>query len=220
MRQHNHNYDPHNNDEYSSIRKEQVSFDSQHHGINEQPQQNKRNRLRAKVISPSKRFSRKTRFSLNQPVQIMYMQSTSSAYSSSSRPPQLSKDSSRHSRISSPQQYTSPYFSELRRRNQMELNISTGLTFDDGDQLLISAQKPLGIILEEREDDSMITSMGGCVVAEVVSNGEADKAGVKVGDILVAVQNQDVSASSLEDVMSRIGNAPRVVNLRFWRRER
>jgi len=102
----------------------------------------------------------------------------------------------------------------------MELNISTGLTFDDGDQLLISAQKPLGIILEEREDDSMIISMGGCVVAEVVSNGEADKAGVKVGDILVAVQNQDVSASSLEDVMSRIGNAPRVVNLRFWRRER
>ena len=72
----------------------------------------------------------------------------------------------------------------------MELNISTGLTFDDGDQLLISAQKPLGIILEEREDDSMITSMSGCVVAEVVSNGEADKAGVKVGDILVAVQNQ------------------------------
>lgn len=102
----------------------------------------------------------------------------------------------------------------------MELNISTGLTFDDGDQLLISAQKPLGLILEEREDNPTATSQNGCFVAEVVPDGEADRAGVRVGDILVAVQNADVSSSSLEDVMSRIANAPRVVNLRFWRRER
>ena len=98
------------------------------------------------------------------------------------------------------------------------LHISSGLTFDSGDQLLVSAQKPLGLILEEPEEEEQ--GVGGCFVAEVVEGSAADQAGVRVGDILVAVQNADVHKAKLEEVLGRIGDAPRVVNLRFWRRER
>lgn len=98
-------------------------------------------------------------------------------------------------------------------RYQTQLQISTGLTFDDGDQLLVSAQKPLGMVLEERDEK-------GCVVVSVEEEGAAFKAGVKEGDLLVAVQNADVGSADFEEVMGRIIDAPRVVNLRFWRRER
>ena len=98
-------------------------------------------------------------------------------------------------------------------RYQTQLQISTGLTFDDGDQLLVSAQKPLGMILEERDER-------GCIVVSIDEGGSAFKAGVKEGDLLVAVQNADVGRAGLEEVMGRIIDAPRVVNLRFWRRER
>uniref|UniRef100_A0A6U3Y1Q3 PDZ domain-containing protein n=1 Tax=Ditylum brightwellii TaxID=49249 RepID=A0A6U3Y1Q3_9STRA len=103
------------------------------------------------------------------------------------------------------------------------LKISTGLTFSDEEQILVSTQKPLGIILEEvkveNDNDESIGSgiSGGCFVADVIKEGNAYQGGVRIGDILVAVQNMDVSQSSLEDVMERIGNAPRVVNLRFLR---
>lgn len=108
-------------------------------------------------------------------------------------------------------------------RLETKLQISSGLTFDDGDQLLVSAQKPLGIVLEERtivgnEDDPKITNMG-CIVIEVVAGGVAEKAGVREGDYLVAVQNVDVGFASFEEVMKRIADAPKVVNLRFWRKE-
>ena len=121
-----------------------------------------------------------------------------------------------------PRHHTAPTNARQRsrRRNQQSyptpLHISSGLTFDSGDQLLVSAQKPLGLILEEPEQEKG----GGCFVAEVVEGGAAEKAGVKSGDILVAVQNADVHRASLEEVMGRIGEAPRVVNLRFWRNER
>ena len=98
-------------------------------------------------------------------------------------------------------------------RYQTQLQVSTGLTFDDGDQLLVSAQKPLGMVLEERDEK-------GCVVVSVEEGGAASKAGVREGDLLVAVQNADVGRAHFEEVMSRIVDAPRVVNLRFWRRER
>ena len=132
--------------------------------------------------------------------------------------------------------------STFGKRVETKLQISSGLTFDDGDQLLVSAQKPLGILLEERGDssnsdsnsDSDSNSSGddkqeeahsknshmGCIVSEIVPGGAADKAGVKEGDLLVAVQNVDVGNALFEEVMERIGDAPRVVNLRFWRKER
>ena len=94
--------------------------------------------------------------------------------------------------------------------------ILSGLTFDDGDQLLVSTQKPLGLVLEEIDKDVP----KGCIVTEVVVGSNADQAGCKPGDILVAVQNADVSKADFDEVMQRIGNAPKVVNLRFWRRER
>lgn len=112
------------------------------------------------------------------------------------------------------QQYDDTYLrvNSFHRLNT-KLQISSGLTFDDGDQLLVSAQKPLGMVLEEREEK-------GCVVVTVTKDGAAFNAGIREGDLLVAVQNADVGKSDFEEVMERVSSAPRVVNLRFWRRER
>jgi len=118
----------------------------------------------------------------------------------------------------------------LKSRRDTELRISTGFSFDDGDQLLVSAQKPLGLVLEERvkyeEDLDCDTASNiqpqfpnGCVVVEVLDGSAAKRAGVKPGDFLVAVQNADVTLSHFEEVMQRIGDAPQVVNLRFWRKD-
>lgn len=94
------------------------------------------------------------------------------------------------------------------------LRVSSGLTFDDGDQLLVSAQKPLGLVLEERATPD---GAEGCVVAEADASGSAFRAGVRVGDQIVAVQNADVVQSPIEEILDRISKAPRVVNLRFRR---
>jgi membrane-associated protease RseP (regulator of RpoE activity) len=92
------------------------------------------------------------------------------------------------------------------------LDISSGLTFDNGDQLLVSAQKPLGLVLEERS-----TEEGGCIVVQVAPGSVAEKSGIRKGDMLVAVQNQNVENMKLEHVMEKIISAPKVVNLRFLR---
>lgn len=91
------------------------------------------------------------------------------------------------------------------------LYISSGFSFDDGTQILVSVQKPLGMVLEQDDDDSFIT------VAELQLNGAAAGAGVLAGDVLVAVQNRDVRNAPLEPVLDLIGQAPRVLNLRFVR---
>lgn len=94
------------------------------------------------------------------------------------------------------------------------LQLSSGLTFEDGEQILISVQKPLGLLLEERGAGD---AGGGVVVAAVGDEGSAAAAGVLEGDWLLAVNNQDVSAAGLEEVMARIVAAPRALNLRFAR---
>jgi len=93
------------------------------------------------------------------------------------------------------------------------LFIGTGFSFDDGEQVLVSVQKPLGILLEQDEGES-----APVVVGEVDSSGSAGQAGVREGDILVAVQNASIEGQSLEYAMEFIGQAPRAVNLRFIRR--
>ena len=93
------------------------------------------------------------------------------------------------------------------------MQLSSGFTFDDGEQVLISAQRPLGLTLEEGD-------AGGCAVAELADDGSAARAGARVGDLLLAVNNQDTSGATIEQVMERIANAPRVVNLRFQRPRR
>ena len=92
------------------------------------------------------------------------------------------------------------------------LQLSSGLTFEDSDGLLVSVQKPLGAVLEEGSAPGT-----PCVVAVLESTGNAAQAGVREGDRLLAVNNQDVSAASFEQVMQRLQAAPRVVNLRFAR---
>jgi len=91
--------------------------------------------------------------------------------------------------------------------------ISSGFTFtdDDDDQILVSLQKPLGIVLEQDEK-------GPIVVADVDKGGSAARSGIQEGDILLAVQNASVEKADLTEVLTFIGNAPRVINLRFLRR--
>lgn len=95
------------------------------------------------------------------------------------------------------------------------LYIGTGFSFNDGNQVLVSVQKPLGIILEQDNNDE---HQGNIVVVDMDTSGSAARAGVQVGDILVAVQNASVENQSLEYVLDFIGQAPKVVNLRFVRR--
>lgn len=88
--------------------------------------------------------------------------------------------------------------------------ISSGFSFQDDDQILISAQKPLGLLLEEQDDASI-------KVVDINENGSAANAGVRLNDILLSVQNASVEGVSLERAMAYITQAPKVVNLRFAR---
>eukprot|EP00527_Entomoneis_sp_CCMP2396_P008217 CAMPEP_0198140042 /NCGR_PEP_ID=MMETSP1443-20131203/3266_1 /TAXON_ID=186043 /ORGANISM="Entomoneis sp., Strain CCMP2396" /LENGTH=112 /DNA_ID=CAMNT_0043802351 /DNA_START=235 /DNA_END=573 /DNA_ORIENTATION=+ len=111
--------------------------------------------------------------------------------------------------------------------------VSSGFTFSDGEQVLVSIQKPLGILLEQENtssdnetsntgDDQTQTQQvtpSPVVVADVVTGGAAAGAGLQLGDVLVAVQNADMVGKPLEEVMEFISGAPRVVNLRFLRLE-
>lgn len=110
-----------------------------------------------------------------------------------------------------------PCFTTIKKKipntSNTSLDISSGLTFDNGEQLLVSAQKPLGLILEERSAEGG----SGCIVAQVTPGSVADRSGIRKGDLLIAVQNVDVEDMTLEDVMEKILSAPKVVNLRFWR---
>jgi S1-C subfamily serine protease len=89
--------------------------------------------------------------------------------------------------------------------------VSGGFSFSDGEQILVSAQKPLGMVLEQD------TATGAIVVAEVDPSGPASRGGVRAGDVLVAVQNASTEKVDLDSVLDFIGNGPRVMNLRFIR---
>jgi hypothetical protein len=118
-----------------------------------------------------------------------------------------------HNRPSSPSQ--SPSHDKMGKKRHTDLSlqmISSGFSFNDGEQTLISVQKPLGIILEQEQ------SSGPIRVAKV-NQGSAADAGVKEGDVLLAVQNASVENADLEEVLVFIGNAPRVLNLRLLRKE-
>jgi C-terminal processing protease CtpA/Prc len=94
--------------------------------------------------------------------------------------------------------------------------IGTGFTFNDGEQILVSVQKPLGLVLEQDPSDTN----GAIAVVDIDPNGSAARAGVKVGDVLLAVQNVSVLDKELEDILGFIGGAPRVLNLRLLRDEK
>ena len=99
------------------------------------------------------------------------------------------------------------------RRTQQLSMIGTGFSFNDGEQILVSVQKPLGIVLEQ---DPTIQD-APIKVAEIDPSGSAARAGVEEGDVLLAVQNMSMQSKDLEEVLGVIGNAPRVVNLRLLR---
>ena len=105
------------------------------------------------------------------------------------------------------------------RRNRIYINmIGTGFSFEDGEQILVSIQKPFGIILEQGSEEE--SDDGRIVVTEVDPNGSAGKAGVREGDVLVAVQNASTVSADLGQVLDFIATkCPRVVNLRFQRME-
>lgn len=89
--------------------------------------------------------------------------------------------------------------------------ISSGFSFNDGEQILISVQKPLGIVLEQDPETGII------IVSDITSDSAAGKAGLKVGDILMAVQNASTENVDLDNVLNFISNGPRVINLRVLR---
>ena len=91
--------------------------------------------------------------------------------------------------------------------------ISSGFSFSGGEQVLVSAQKPLGIVLGQED------CPGPIVVTEIDGSGSAARAGVRREDVLVAVQNASVENASLDEVLSFIGGCPKVVNLRFVRND-
>ena len=91
--------------------------------------------------------------------------------------------------------------------------ISSGFSFSDGEQVLVSAQKPLGIVLSQED------CPGPIVVTEIDGSGSAARSGVRQDDVLVAVQNASVENASLDEVLSFIGGCPKVVNLRFVRKD-
>lgn len=89
--------------------------------------------------------------------------------------------------------------------------IGTGFSFSDGQQILVSVQKPLGIVLEQDSETGIIQ------VAQIDPDGAAAKGGIQVGDVLLAVQNASTQNVDLDDVLAFISNGPRVMNLRFLR---
>lgn len=98
--------------------------------------------------------------------------------------------------------------------------VGTGFSFEDGEQVLVSVQKPFGIVLEQGSDDEHDNTENDdrIIVTEVDPNGSAGKAGVRKGDVLVAVQNASTVSADLAEVLGFIANkCPRVVNLRFRR---
>ena len=97
-------------------------------------------------------------------------------------------------------------------RGETSLQISSGLTFEDGNQILVSVQKPLGVILEQdANEDSLIR------IADVDPAGSGAAAGLRTGDVLIAVQNADMVDRDLEYALQFIAQAPKVLNLRFVR---
>ena len=96
------------------------------------------------------------------------------------------------------------------KQSSLQRMVSSGFSFSDGEQILVSLQKPMGILLEQ-------DAGGPIIVMEVNQGGSADGAGVKIGDVLLAVQNASVENADLEEVLAFIGNAPKVINLRFLR---
>ncbi|CAJ1924513.1 unnamed protein product [Cylindrotheca closterium] len=90
--------------------------------------------------------------------------------------------------------------------------IGTGFSFEDGEQILVSVQKPMGMVLEQDDNES-----AKIVVTELDPSASAARAGIQVGDVLVAVQNTSVEQVDLDSVLGFIQNGPRVMNLRFQR---
>lgn len=106
-------------------------------------------------------------------------------------------------------------FARRTLSSSSSLRISSGLTFEDGNQILVSVQKPLGIILEQDDDDDDDSSL--IRIADVDPAGSGAAAGLQMGDVLVAVQNADMIDRDLEYALRFIAQAPKVLNLRFVR---
>ena len=115
------------------------------------------------------------------------------------------------------------YYSAATTTSSLSL-VSSGFSFDDGEQILVSVQKPLGVILEqdtERRNSDGSVNPGMIIVSDVDNNGSAARAGVQIGDVLLAVQNASVEGNvDLDQVLEFIRNGPRVINLRLLRKRR
>ena len=80
----------------------------------------------------------------------------------------------------------------------------------------VELEKPLGLILEERGDDAGEGGGGGVVVKELTSDGSAAISKTIVpGDVLLRVNQKDVSNMDFDSVMDLLRNAPSIIELEF-----
>ena len=85
----------------------------------------------------------------------------------------------------------------------MQLGLGTGFEFDDGRQLLVSVQKPIGMMLEQ--DTAAEGSMPGWMRRWCARRFAASRAGIEAGYRLLAVNNMDVRNEDLDQVMTASG---------------
>lgn len=71
-------------------------------------------------------------------------------------------------------------------------------------EFTVALEKPLGVILEERGENAD----SGVLVESLVEDGNAASASIAPGDVLVRVNNQDVSTMDFDSVMGVIQSQP------------
>ncbi len=78
-------------------------------------------------------------------------------------------------------------------------------------------EKPMGIILEEREENQ--ASGVYCIIDESFEQSAAAISGIRTGDVLASIDGADVTSSTFDEVMEIFANALSPVELTIQRKE-
>ena len=77
--------------------------------------------------------------------------------------------------------------------------------------LAVDLEKPLGIVLEDREDKP------GVYVAEILERGSAGRSELQTGDVLLKIDEVDVSALEVDAIVDIVADAGSPVTLQVFR---
>ncbi len=83
----------------------------------------------------------------------------------------------------------------------------------DGRELVVSFRRApagyLGVMIERLEEDLLkqneLQSDEGVMVSRVLPGGPAQRAGLRKGDVIIAIANQPVNVANLDDMLAQIG---------------